>query len=62
MVVNRGEYLSVWDLGYVSNVPCTLITSAEVVDMEDGYIGGWFCSMVQATPDNMGLIILVNIR
>ena len=43
--------LFVWDLGYVSNPDCTLIAS-------DGPRFALFCT-VQATPDDMGLVILV---
>ena len=56
--------LSVWDLGYVPNAHCTLIAS---VGLESGSQGDHdeafklFC-MVQATPDDMGLIIFVSAK
>ena len=55
MVVAAIKRLFVWDLGYVPNVSCTLIAS---VGLEGGSPYDWFC-MVQATQDEMGLIILV---
>ena len=56
LVVAAKERLLVWDLGYVSNAYCTLIAS---VELEGGYFFESIC-MVQATPDDMGLIILVS--
>jgi hypothetical protein len=55
LVVPTRNRLLVWDLGYVSNTYCTLIAS---VGLEgDSSIRPL---MVQATPDDMGLIILVS--
>ena len=56
MVVAAIKRLFVWDLGYVPNVSCTLIAS---VGLEGESPYDWFC-MVQATQDEMGLIILVS--
>ncbi|KAF8812586.1 hypothetical protein BYT27DRAFT_7182624 [Phlegmacium glaucopus] len=42
----------VWDLGYTSSVDCKLIASVERE-------GGPYTGMVQATPDGLGLIILL---
>jgi hypothetical protein len=56
VVVNANKRLFVWDLGYVSNAYCTSIASV-------GLEGNYFYElsfMVQATPDEMGLIILVS--
>ena len=55
MVVATIKRLFVWDLGHVPNVYCTLIAS---VGLEGGSPYDWFC-MVQVTPDEVGLIILV---
>ena len=55
MLVAAKNCLFVWDLGYVSNAYCTLIAS---VELEGGYHYELVC-MVQATPDGMGLVILV---
>ena len=56
LVVATIKRLLVWDLGYVSNTHCTLIAS---VGLAGGSRYGLIC-MVQVTPDNMGLIILVS--
>ena len=56
LVVATVNRLFVWDLGYVSNAHCTLIAS---VGLAGGSRYGLVC-MVQVTPDNMGLIILVS--
>ena len=58
LVVATHKRLSVWDLGYVSNAYCTLIASVGLEDADSQY--RLFC-MVQATPDEMGLIILVSL-
>jgi hypothetical protein len=55
VVVVANECLFVWDLGYVSNAYCTLIAS---VGLEFDYFDE-LVFMVLATPDKMGLIILV---
>jgi hypothetical protein len=57
LVVATIERLFVWDLGYVSDAYCTLIASGGV-GLNDGspFESSY---MVQATPDGMGLIILV---
>ena len=57
LVVAANKRLFVWDLGYVSNSYCTLIASGGV-ELKDGAHFESSC-MVQATPDGMGLIILV---
>jgi hypothetical protein len=57
LVVAANKRLFVWDLGYVSDAYCTLIASGGI-----GLNGGSHFEssyMVQATPDGMGLIILV---
>ena len=55
LVVAADKRLFVWDLGYVSNANHTLIAS---VVLEGEYHYELFC-MVQVTPDDMGLVILV---
>jgi hypothetical protein len=55
LVAATHNCLFVWDLGYASNAYCTLIAS---VGLEGDSHNDLFC-MVQATPDEMGLIILV---
>jgi hypothetical protein len=57
LVVATRNRLFVWDLGSVSNACCTLIAS---VGLGGDYHFNLFC-MVQATPDKMGLIILVSL-
>ena len=57
LVVAANKRLFVWDLGYVSDAYCKLIASGDI-----GLNGGSHFEssyMVQATPDGMGLIILV---
>jgi hypothetical protein len=52
-LVVAGDFgLFVWDLGYVSNAHCTLIASVELEGVS-------ITCKVQATPDGMGLVILV---
>ena len=60
MVIVGNEGLFVWDLGYVSNAYCTLIASVRLDLLEGGSDNNLFY-MVQATPDDMGLIILVSV-
>jgi hypothetical protein len=55
LVVATNDRLFVWDLGYVSNTYSTLLAS---VPLEGTFTNGWYYQ-VQATPDDMGLIILV---
>jgi hypothetical protein len=54
VVIAANKRLFVWDLGYVSNACCTLITSVGLEGDNE------LLFMVQATPDKMGLIILVS--
>ena len=57
LVVATNNRLFVWDLGYVSDAHCKLIATGDI-----GLNGGSHFEssyMVQATPDGMGLIILV---
>ena len=51
-MVIASDTLSVWDLGYISTVDCELVASVELDD---------YCYFleVQATPDGMGLVILI---
>ena len=56
LVVVGNMRLFVWDLGYVSSAYCTLIAS---VRLESGHFPYDLNCIVQATPDDMGLIILV---
>jgi hypothetical protein len=51
-LVATTHHLFVWDLGYVSNAYCTLIASV-------GLDSNFSVCKVRATPDEMGLIILV---
>jgi hypothetical protein len=57
LVVPTHNRLLVWDLGYVSNTYCTIIASVGLP--VERVISEWPC-MVQATPDDTGLIILVS--
>jgi len=57
LVVSAHKGLFVWDLGNVSNAYCTLIASGGV-GLKGGANFESSCT-VQATPDGMGLIILV---
>ena len=57
LVVAGSEGLSVWDLGYVSNACCKLIATGGD-GLKNGSYYESFC-MVQVTPDDMGLIILM---
>ena len=57
LVVAGSEGLSVWDLGYVSNACCKLIATGGD-ELKNGSYYESFC-MVQVTPDDMGLIILM---
>ena len=54
LVSSSHDGISVWDLGYTSNVDCKLIASV------DPGVGSHDC-MFQATPDGMGLIIFSSI-
>ena len=54
LVSSSHDGISVWDLGYTSNVDCKLIASV------DPGVGSRDC-MFQATPDGMGLIIFSSI-
>jgi hypothetical protein len=54
-LVNSGEGLFVWDLGYVSTADCKLVASVRPGDEFE------FC-VVQATPDGNGLVILTSYR
>ena len=54
-LVTAGDTLSVWDLGYISTVDCELVASVKLER---------YCHFfeVQATPDGMGLVILIAYR
>ena len=54
-LVTAGICLSIWDLGYVSNVDCKLVASVRLE-------GHCHIFMVQPTPDGKGLVILISCR